>query len=360
MQISLKLIQSSPNPIRTKWDDDKLNELAQSLKEQGLIQPIKLRPLMTIKSCKYHGIDYMDEDHSSYDELAGVSCERCNEFRWELQDEDGEWIPQPVFEIVYGHRRVEAARRADFGAINANIEEMNDLEALIQSIIENLQREDMDAMDEGNAYQRLHNEPNNLTIDQIAEKIGKHKTWIARAIRTVEDPVSQIFVHHDAQSDVINRTDIIRQKLGDNVDLRKAVAQKSVDENLSREQLRRLADSIAAAPSEPARKRLLDWGYSELLHDPSNIKERAERLGAHDPMYVNLHPAPANQSWMDTPAVSSVISLMKGWMASLTDFRKADEIGKMSPEAKDFISRRAREFANALIEWADKLEQDHD
>ena len=64
MKIPLDLIAPSPTPVRTTWDEDKMNELAQSIKEQGVIVPVKVRPV---------------NGH---------------------------------YELVYGHRRTEASRRA--------------------------------------------------------------------------------------------------------------------------------------------------------------------------------------------------------------------------------------------------------
>src|SRR3989304_3491378 len=99
MKIDLKQITASPKPIRKSWDEDKMEELVASIKARGLIVPPKVRP---------EGNGY---------------------------------------EIVYGHRRLEAARRAGLRDIECIVEGVDDKTALSQSWIENRIREDMTAYD---------------------------------------------------------------------------------------------------------------------------------------------------------------------------------------------------------------------
>src|SRR3990167_9148062 len=94
MQINLDLIKPSPHPVRTTWDDDKLNELAQSIKEQGLIVPIKVRLTTSLPSCRWHGTDWLEE-YQIY-EGNDEPCVFCGKWReeygifdeWELGDDD--------------------------------------------------------------------------------------------------------------------------------------------------------------------------------------------------------------------------------------------------------------------------------
>ena len=103
MKIPLELIRPSPNPIRTSWGEDGLRELTESIKEQGLIVPIKVRSI------------------------------------------------GDAYEIIYGHRRAEACRRAGMHEIECIVDGMDDTNALIQAWIENSQREDMSALDRARA-----------------------------------------------------------------------------------------------------------------------------------------------------------------------------------------------------------------
>ena len=164
MNINLNLINPSSRPVRTSWDEDKMNELAQSIREQGVIVPVKVRPSFELPECLYHGIDWVSEGQYYRDE----PCFWCTEHRYQyglLGDEEceAEEVGQAdaaretygaLFELVYGHRRVEAARRAGLTEIPAFVEGLEDLDALLQQIMENESREDVpyDQKAEGDDY----------------------------------------------------------------------------------------------------------------------------------------------------------------------------------------------------------------
>jgi ParB family chromosome partitioning protein len=110
MKVKLRDIVPSARPVRLAKDTVKMEELTRSVKEQGMIAPIKVRP-------------------------AGGR-----------------------YEVVYGHRRVEAARRAGLEEIEALIEEMDDTRALVEALVENIQREDMKPLDTARALRMLMDE----------------------------------------------------------------------------------------------------------------------------------------------------------------------------------------------------------
>ena len=331
MLIDLKLIQNSPTPIRTARDEDKLNELAQSLKEQGLIQPIKLRP-----------IDFRN----------GVVIDEAGQVL-------GSEVHPVKYEIVYGHRRVEAARRAGFVEIDATIEDMSDDEAMVQALIENIQREDMTPLDTARALKVLKDTTgwSNMDIERQGILTNVH---VSRLLALLEQPKSVLELFNP-QPGVEPLTEQhvrqVRQVIPDDT-LKTAVLQKASDEGLSASQTRRVAESIAAAPSEQAQQVLLEQPYSQFQHDPDFIKERAERYGAHDPLYSNGQKSTLNQDWQNTPEVSNIISTIQAWKTALAGFREAGALGKMSPEARGFIARRVRQIGNSLLEWANQLESE--
>jgi ParB/RepB/Spo0J family partition protein len=114
MLIALSRIRSTARPIRTEKDEDKLQQLADSMKEQGrVIVPIKVRP---------------------------------------VKDE------KDVFEVIFGNRRLEAARRLQWNEIDCMIEDATDDNALTQEMIENLIREDMSPIDTAKGLKRLIDE----------------------------------------------------------------------------------------------------------------------------------------------------------------------------------------------------------
>lgn len=309
MQIALGLIQPSPKPIRTTWDETKLDELAQSLKEQGQIQPVKVR---TVNGC---------------------------------------------YEIVYGHRRVEAARRAGFDSVEAIVEELDDDSAFLQALIENIQREDMNPLDEGEGLAEAQRRFR-WSQRELAEKLGLSLGFVQSRLTLLQQSPEIKNMLFDDSPKVTPKHILETNRVIKDTPLKAAILKKAAEENLSAEQTRRIAESIEAAPGEHAKATLLQRPYSQYTHDPELIKERADRFGAHDPMYSNQQRSTLNEDWQTTPDVQNVIGLMRSWMGSLTEFRKADKLGKMSPEAKGFVARRVRQFAEALIEWAEKLEEE--
>lgn len=122
------------------FKEESLNELAQSIKEHGLIQPILVRP--------------KPNDPTSY-------------------------------EIVAGERRWRAAQIAQLHEVPVIIRELNDDVTLEIALIENLQREDLNAMDESRALKQLADEFD-YTLDDIAQKVGKSKSYVANMLRLSE------------------------------------------------------------------------------------------------------------------------------------------------------------------------------
>jgi ParB family chromosome partitioning protein len=94
---------------------------------------------------------------------------------------------QDKYELVYGHRRFEAAKRANLKEIPAVIKKLSDREVLEIAIIENIQREDLNPMDEANAYYKL-SEEFNLTQEEIATRVGKSRSTITNKMRLLSLP----------------------------------------------------------------------------------------------------------------------------------------------------------------------------
>ncbi len=126
---------------RKQFDEQPLADLAASVKEKGVLSPILVRPL---------GPD--------------------------------------AYEIVAGERRWRAAQMAKLHDVPVVIREMPDGEALEIAIIENVQRADLNAMEEGAAYQQLMGEPFKRTQEQVAAQVGKSRSHIANTVRLLALP----------------------------------------------------------------------------------------------------------------------------------------------------------------------------
>ena len=132
--ISITDIQKNPYQPRKEFDGEKLDELAQSIKENGVIQPIIVRQ-----------------------------------------------SPVIGYEILAGERRYRASLLAGLRSIPAVVKQLSDQEMMVQSIIENLQRENLNPIEEARAYESLVEK--GFTHAEIADKMGKSRPYISNSIR---------------------------------------------------------------------------------------------------------------------------------------------------------------------------------
>ena len=134
IEVSLEDIYPNATQPRTYFDENALNELAQSIKNLGVIQPVTLR-------------------------------------------KDGD-----KFEIISGERRYRASKIAGLKSIPAYIRLVNDQELLEMALVENIQREDLDAIEVALTYQRLLDEIG-LTQENLSQRVGKERSTITNSIR---------------------------------------------------------------------------------------------------------------------------------------------------------------------------------
>ena len=137
--ISITDIQKNPYQPRKEFDGEKLHELAQSIKENGVIQPIIVRQ-----------------------------------------------SPVIGYEILAGERRYRASLLAGLTSIPAVVKQLSDQEMIVQSIIENLQRENLNPIEEARAYESLIDK--GFTHTEIADKMGKSRPYISNSIRLLSLP----------------------------------------------------------------------------------------------------------------------------------------------------------------------------
>lgn len=188
------LLDIKPNPFQPRkiFDEEAMKELSESIKEHGVLQPIILRK----KGSK--------------------------------------------FEIVVGERRFRASQLANLDVIPAVIRELNDQQMMEIAILENLQREDLTAIEEAEAYQNLI-ENLNLTQEQLAFRLGKSRPHIANHIRLLSLPP----VVRDAISDGVltmgHGKALLGLKKKKNIPL---IMQKSIKENLNVRQLEALVQRL--------------------------------------------------------------------------------------------------------------------
>jgi ParB/RepB/Spo0J family partition protein len=153
---------SKTNPRRT-FDPAKLKELAESVKQHGVLQPVLLRPIGPWAENLVPGAELLDAMRRM---MTG------NRF---APDE-------PLFEIVAGERRWRAATMADLQEIPAIVRILDDKTVLEVQVIENLQRDDLTPMEEAEGYERLIKQ-HGYTAAAIAEKISKSKEYVYARVK---------------------------------------------------------------------------------------------------------------------------------------------------------------------------------
>lgn len=141
-EVRMDDIRPNPNQPRRDFDDDSLQELANSIRQIGLVQPITLRDMG-----------------------------------------DGTYV------IIAGERRWRASQRVGLTTIPAYIRTVDDENMLEMALVENIQREDLTAIEVALAYQNLI-EKHSLTQDQLSEKVGKNRATIANYLRLLKLPAS--------------------------------------------------------------------------------------------------------------------------------------------------------------------------
>jgi ParB family chromosome partitioning protein len=141
LERSLPLDQIGPNPWqpRVDFDEEKLREMAESIREHGVVEPLVVR------------------------------------------QRDGS------FELVAGERRLRAARLAGLQTVPVVVRDMDDRQVLEVTLIENLQREDLSALEEAAAYVRLMEEFGS-TQEDVARRVGKSRPAVANTIRLLQLP----------------------------------------------------------------------------------------------------------------------------------------------------------------------------
>lgn len=139
-EIPIEQVEVNPFQPRTHFDEEALNELAESIKTQGIIQPITVR---------------------------------------QLNDKS--------FQLISGERRLQASKKAGLTTIPAYIRKANDQQMLEMALIENIQRENLNAIEVALSYQRLMSECD-LKQEELGDRVGKNRTTVTNYLRLLKLP----------------------------------------------------------------------------------------------------------------------------------------------------------------------------
>lgn len=205
-QIEIDKIETNPFQPRTDFDESALKELAESIKNQGVIQPVTVRKM-------------------GYDK----------------------------YQLISGERRLRASKMAGLKTIPVFIRVANDEQMLEMALIENTHRENLNAIEVAISYQRLIEECE-LTQDQLSEKLGKDRSTVANFLRLLKLPAEiQIairdgFITMGHAKALININDKTKQLI---------ILKRIIDEDLSVRQVEMLAREKTA----PKKKSIVPEDY---------------------------------------------------------------------------------------------------
>ncbi|MEL6968423.1 MAG: ParB/RepB/Spo0J family partition protein [Pseudomonadota bacterium] len=199
--VPIESIRRNPNNPRRIFSDHELDELSRSIKEHGIVQPILVR-----------GVD----------------------------DSSGD---QAAWEIIAGERRWRAAQRAGLDNVPIIIRDVDDRQALELAIIENVQRADLNPVEEAQGYQQLMDQYQYKQAD-LGDVIGKSRSHVANTLRLLRLPEAVLSMVSSGSLSAGHARALI--PLSDPVPL----AQRIVDEALSARDAERLAALAANPPSD--------------------------------------------------------------------------------------------------------------
>ena len=200
-EIRLDDILPNPEQPRREFDEEKLNELADSIKQHGLLQPILVKP----HGSKYH--------------------------------------------IIAGERRYRACRIAGLERISCIVRDCSQQEMTEKALIENIQRDDLSPVEEGMAYARLIEEYG-LTQEQVAQKVGKGRPTVANLLRIIQLPSPVLEMINNGQLSLGHAKVLLAV---DNPEEQVSIAQKVVIDSLSVRELENYIQNKAELKS-PKRK----------------------------------------------------------------------------------------------------------
>jgi ParB family chromosome partitioning protein len=218
LQIYIDLIEPSPYQPRTRFREEALDELARSIQSSGIIQPLVLRPIGS------------------------------------------------RFQLIAGERRWRAAQRAGLTKVSAIVRQVPDELALEMTLVENIQREDLNAIEAARAFERLMDEFQ-LTQEAVAERTGKDRATVANSIRLLKlEPTIQDWIEEGKLTAGHGRALLA---VADSP-LRMRYAQRASRGGLTVRQIERLASRRSRSASPAAE-----------IHVDANIRAAIDELQRH-------------------------------------------------------------------------------
>jgi ParB/RepB/Spo0J family partition protein len=252
MEIELSKIVENLHQVRPIFTNEELWELAESIRDNGLLQPVKVRPT------------------------------------------------NRGYELVYGHRRVAAMRLLGWTKCEAIVEDVSDEDSLVQSLVENLQRQDLDILDEARSYQLLVER--GYPLKEIAELVKKPQGRISNRLSILRLPsqIQELVMPREGQhltttgrgglspdsaSRIASAVETPEEAI--------ALAQKAIDERLTSLEVRELTRAFKEASAPSQRERIVQENWSGVEREPERTPQdqllRSRVVHASEPLSKMIH-----------------------------------------------------------------------
>jgi len=219
IELKINEIEPTVGQPRKKFDDEKLIQLSESIKEHGIVQPIIVRK----------------EDNT--------------------------------YKIVAGERRWRAARLAGLTSIPVIVKELSNRQVMEMALIENIQREDLNPIEEAEAYEKLINEYN-MTQEELSKSIGKNRSTIANIIRLLSlcDKVKEHLINGEITSGHARALLSL-----DNKELQEKICKEVIEKSLNVRETEKLVKKIQKGELKEQKVKNVDENIQKIEDDLEKI-----------------------------------------------------------------------------------------
>ncbi len=224
LQIDINSIDGNPFQPRTRFDAQSLEELASSIRQVGIVQPLTVREM-----------------------------------------EDGR------YQLIAGERRLRAARMAGLTHVPAYVRTADDTAMLEMALVENIQREDLDAMEVAITYQRLIEECS-LTQEQLSDRVGKQRSTVANYLRLLRLPAEiQLGIRNRALTMGHARTLVNIEDPTKQINIFYHVIQEDLSVRATEDLVRHFQSEAVKDPAREEKRKKLNSEYGELAGQLSKL-----------------------------------------------------------------------------------------
>lgn len=316
MKIELGKIKASPKPIRTSWDEKAIEDLRWSLMEEGQVEPVGV--------------------HESGD----------------------------GYTLVWGHRRTEAARRAAWKEIEAVIVPQDEVNNLIQAGIENLAGEDMSIDDKTEWAYRLIQL--GLTQQEISRRstVNRNTIYAWLTYKKEKEQGVNVDIYTTSRDEGVRKIYDISQVLGNDLDAKKAVANKVSEDKLGQHQTRQVAEAYRDAPTPEVKAQILKTPIVSRDTSADILRRSINRVEMDTGIKLQTERSEWEKQQDAKKAENDFDGVVKTFLDDIRLFRqKLDsakafvKFGKYSPEAAAFTIRKIDGVIDELKNYKELLEE---